>query len=128
MQRFVEVTICVGSNADDKKKHVAEAICWLEKLLISCRISSIYTTPDCCGAPIAYDNAVVKGKTTLSREDFEKIAESYEYTHGRDEKARRENYVPVDIDIVVYDGVILREKDYNSCFFKIGFEEINLRH
>ncbi len=123
---MVEAVLSVGSNTPERARNVALALDWLKDLLDECSISSIYTTPDCCGGPTQYDNAVVRGLTSRSREDLEKEAKRYESEQGRDARARAAGIVPIDIDVVVYDREIVRPKDFSSGFFRIGYDELKL--
>lgn len=123
---MVEAVLSVGSNTSERASNVARAIDWLREELDECRVSSIYTTPDCCGGPTQYDNAVVHGLTSRSREELEECAKRYELASGRDAKARAAGIVSIDIDVVVYDRQIIRPKDFSSCFFRIGYGELRL--
>lgn len=121
---MVEAVLSVGSNTPERARNVALALDRLKDMLDECEASSIYTTPDCCGGPTQYDNAVVRGLTSRTREDLENIAKLYELSQGRDARARSAGIVPIDIDVVVYDGEIIRPKDFSSCFFRIGYDEL----
>ena len=123
---MVKAVLSVGSNTPERARNVASALDWLRDLLEEFEASTIYTTPDCCGGPTQYDNAVVRGLTLRTREDLENIAKHYEQSHGRDARARAAGIVPIDIDVVVYDGEIIRPKDFSSGFFRIGYCELEL--
>lgn len=69
-------------------------------------------------------NAVAIGKTDITLQQLEIMCKNFEKELGRDEKAREAGDVPIDIDVVVYDGKILRETDYIREFFKIGFYQL----
>lgn len=56
--------------------------------------------------------------------ELERLSKQFEISLGRDAQARTRGDVPVDIDIVVFDGKIMRERDFESEFFRIGYMEI----
>lgn len=122
-----EVVVCVGSNTGAKEENIALAIDWLQGILAGCRVSGIYMSPDTTGSLETYGNAVAIGLSDLSRSELELTAKEYELKCGRDNAARNAGIVPIDVDIVVYDGEIVRPRDYASNFFKIGFDQIARR-
>lgn len=124
MSKLVEVFLSVGSNCGNRSSQVASGIEWLKGFLSECYVSSIYSTGDCHGGPRDYHNAVIKGKTNLSSEEIDNLCKEYERCNGRNEATRARGDVPVDIDVVKYDGNILRPKDYSQKFFRIGYEQL----
>lgn len=124
MSKSVVVYLSVGSNCGDRSTQVASGSEWLKSILQDSQISSIYSTGDCHGGPRDYHNAVVKGKTEFSPEQLEILCKYYEKCHGRNEDARKHGDVPIDIDVVKYDGKILRPKDYYQNFFRLGYDQL----
>ena len=120
----VEAIFSIGSNCGNRHAFVSEGLKWLANLLSDFRCSSIYATPDCHGGFKEYLNAVVYGKTSRSKKELEILCKKYEAECGRNESMRNAGQVPVDIDIVIYDGDILRPNDYKRDFFKIGYAMI----
>lgn len=116
--------VSLGSNCGDRHAAVAEAICWLSGRLSDFKASEIYETPPYGHAGSDYMNAVVSGNCECSPEDFEAECKIYELKCGRNGEARMRNLVPIDIDVVISDGNILREADFSRGFFKIGYRQI----
>ena len=123
---MTECMLCIGSNCGDREVNVADALGWLSEILGDFRHSHIYATPDCFGGQREYLNSVCAGSTTLSHAELESLCKDYEFRAGRDASARAAGDVPVDVDVVVYGSRILRERDYSSEFFRIGFDELAL--
>lgn len=125
-KKTVEVVLCLGSNSGDRHKALTQAIGWLRNNLSDFVSSTIYETPPYSGSGALYLNAVVKGICSLPGGvmELDKRCKLYELSYGRDEKARRENRVPIDIDIVMADDKILRPSDYGRNFFQIGFSKL----
>lgn len=121
-----DVVLSVGSNCDDRTANVADAIRWLTEILHSASHSSIYETPELYGRGAPYMNAVVAGATDMAAPELDIRLKLYERTHGRDDEARNKGKVPVDIDIVVFDGDVIRPLDYSQRFFQIGATQLNL--
>ena len=87
-------------------------------------VSSVYETEEIHGKGSPYYNCVIGG---IVEESFERLTEStkrYELDNGRDSRARSAGLVPIDIDIVIWDGMVVRPLDYSHNFFKKGYSEI----
>lgn len=119
-----EVVVSIGSNFGDRKSMVGMAIDWLSKELSDFRSSRIYETPSEGHVGSNYMNAVCEGVTRMSRENLENLCKEYERCAGRDSECRAKGNVPIDLDIVIYDGEVVRPTDYRRSFFKIGFGEL----
>ncbi len=123
-----EAIFCIGSNCGDKEGNVASSLEWLSGKLDHFSHSIIYATPDCYGGQKKYMNAVASGYTRLDPDQLIQLCKERELKCGRDASARKAGDVPVDIDLVVYAGEILREKDYKSEFFIKGFSQLKHTH
>lgn len=122
---FHEAVFCIGSNSGNRQDNVMAAMEWIARMLSGCMLSHVYATPDCNGSQKEYLNAVATGKTVLSPHELDSICKKYEISRGRDAAARNANLVPIDIDLVVYDGQIIRPRDFSCDFFQIGFKSLN---
>ena len=116
-----EALCCIGSNCGDREANVAAALQWLSHILSDFRHSPIYATPDCRGGHREYMNAVGVGLTEYDPAEFGLRCKEYELSCGRTSAARAVGDVPVDIDLVVYEGQVLKEKDYRCEFFIKGY-------
>lgn len=117
--------ISVGSNIVDGESAVADAVRWLQDCLSVEAISSIYSTPPLSGQGSNYFNLVARGVSSYSLDDFKVLSKEYELRYGRDDNSRRLGVVPIDIDVVVYNNDVVRPRDYEAEYFKIGFAEIS---
>lgn len=117
--------ISVGSNSDDRSQRVELAIEFLREILRDTHVSSIYETEDFHHNNKApYTNAVVVGKTVISQDALNLSLKEFEQHAGRDEKARTEGHVPIDLDIVIWGGRIIRNNDFERPYFNIGYREL----
>ena len=121
---MVEVTISIGSNCGDKAKNVADAISWLKSILIQTRCSSIYETPCALDSGKQYMNAVISGFYQGVGYDLEDKLKEKEHEMGRNSECREKGLVPIDMDIVIMDGEIVKPWDYRQKFFRLGLSEI----
>ena len=119
-----ELVISLGSNYGDRSASIRKSIDWLSNLLINAVASEIYSTPDCNGGHNEYMNAVVRGRTFLSLDEMENECKRYEESCGRNHEARDAGRVPIDIDVVIYKGEIIRQKDFERMYFRIGYDLI----
>lgn len=118
---MAEYVFSIGSDFGDREETVREAIIWLRSILADCRCSDVYETPPVGHVGSNYVNAVVIGYSDRSIEELDRLCKEYEISHGRDNVARRNKIVPVDIDIVMANDEVLRPKDFKCNFFRIGY-------
>ena len=116
----------LGSNCGDRVEQVSRAIAWLSGILSDMSVSDIYETPAYGHAGAPYMNAVVIGRYMGEDEyeNLEQLCKEYERINGRDAEARKNNRVPIDIDIVMKGCRIIREADFSRSFFQKGYRQI----
>ncbi len=120
------VVLGLGSNCGDKAQNLKSAREYLIGVSDGVFHSSqIYETPDAHGAPEKYFNLVMEMETLLGAETLTRLLKEYEVSAGRTSDARVLGRVPIDIDIVIFDGNIVRPKDFRQSFFQIGYQEIS---
>ncbi|MDO4970797.1 MAG: 2-amino-4-hydroxy-6-hydroxymethyldihydropteridine diphosphokinase [Bacteroidales bacterium] len=118
-----EVVLSVASNVASRRQMMADALDWLTGVLAPLRCSMLYTTKALHGDSY-YLNAVVSGYCDMPFEELHAVLKQHEVDAGRTEEMRSRHFVPIDIDIVIYDGEILKPKDYGQEFFKKGWDEL----
>lgn len=116
------VVLSIGSNCG--YDNVETGLVWLSETLSDFRASSLYETPAVNGGMRRYINAVVFGSTSETLSNLNLLLKEYERSAGRDEDCRRVGEVPVDIDIVIFNGEVVREWDFRQNYFKIGYSEL----
>lgn len=119
-----DIIISLGSNSCNKQEFIKKAISEISKFLTDASVSNIYETSPLSGTGGMYANAVIAGKTNLSCDSLSDIFKKMEIYAGRTPEARKNNHVPLDIDIVIYDGVIIRPADFSRGYFRKGYEEL----
>ena len=121
---MVSVTISIGSNCGDRKTLVKEAMEWLKTILVQVKCSDIYETPCVLKTGEPYMNAVVSGFYQGIGYDLEDSLKTKEKEMGRTAECRERGDVPIDLDLVICDGDIVRPRDYKQKFFQIGFSQL----
>lgn len=116
--------LLLGSNVSDSRLKVSEALRRLQSLFSDVSASGIYPSEDVTGCGAAYHNAVVALSTDLTVPCLTALCKSLEAAAGRTAADKANGIVPLDIDVVVYDGHLLRDADYNAAHFRRGYEEI----
>ena len=116
------VVLGIGSNVSSA--HVENALEWLGRRLDAMERSSLYVTPPVGGGSRPYVNAVASGCVHMPEGEFNMLLKDFEAGCGRDGYARSAGIVPVDIDIVVWNGDVVRPWDFAQSFFRIGFSEL----
>lgn len=120
----MKTVLVLGTNFGDRLVNIKRAVEWLACVGRITKFSSFYETPDCYGHGSHYGNAVVELEFSGTEEELTALTKEYEISQGRDETARRERRVPIDVDIVVTDGRVVRQRDFNASYFKKGYGEI----
>lgn len=122
---MTKLVLSLGSNCGDREKSLKKALKWLETIAEIEAVSSIYETPCAKTEGRNYMNAVVIAGFNGGPGELDPLLKEYEGKAGRDKECRERGEVPVDIDIVIADGVVVKEWDFNQRFFRIGFEEVS---
>lgn len=119
MTQLHDVTLSIGSNSSDKQRQMSDALAWAAAEFTDVTISPVCTSSPMSGKGDAYLNAVVFGKTSYSADYINNIAKEYELKCGRVKGAPS---VIIDIDVVCYDGVVLRPKDHEAPYYQACIE------
>ena len=73
-----------------------------------------------------FHNQVARLTTPLSAEEVRGILKQIERDNGRFPEDKANGIVKLDIDLLVYDEVVLKPKDLEREFVRIGLEELSL--
>lgn len=119
-----QVALSIASNVEQRRENMVAALSCLGGILKSLRHSTFYTTAALNGKSV-YLNAVALGYSDMPYDELNTLLKKYETQAGRTPQMRARKQVPIDIDIVVYDGVILRPMDYGEEFFQKGWRELS---
>ncbi|MCH5346367.1 MAG: 2-amino-4-hydroxy-6-hydroxymethyldihydropteridine diphosphokinase [Muribaculaceae bacterium] len=119
------VVISVGSNSEDRNFRVSKAIEFLLGNLTAASVSSVYESESFSKNDRSpFTNAVVVGQTLVNQEEMITLLKEQEALAGRDAVTRAEGIVPLDLDIVIWGGRIVRNDDFERPYFNIGYREL----
>lgn len=116
--------IGIGSNTPDRTERVAAAIGWLGSVFSEGFHSSAYVTRALNGHDPDYLNAVMSVESDRPMDEVNTMLKDYERTSGRTAVSKLHGEVPIDLDIVVWDGRIVRPKDFGYRYFLQGYDEL----
>lgn len=117
-----EAVICIGSNVADKERITAHAVNILRTAFErDLRQSHSYINPSYNGIGDDYLNMVVCGSTALTAEDMIELCHRLETEAGRTPLSKTIGIMPLDLDIVIWNGTVIRPFDYASPHFMQGY-------
>ena len=119
------VVLSIGSNSADREAQMTNCIAWLRGIATLTKLSSVYNSPASNGKDPDYLNAVAEIATALTHPELTKMLKDYERQCGRTPQSKALGSIPVDIDIVMWNGNVLRQKDFAQYYFAKGWNEIN---
>ena len=116
--------IVIGSNFGNREINIRKAVAFLKSFCKILRHSDIYESQDNLGSGNNYLNIVLEIESAFTEQALNEKFKHFEAFSGRDTLRRKRGEVPLDIDIVMCDGQIRRQHDYDSKYFQIGFNRM----
>lgn len=116
--------ISLGSNSKDRSIQMNDAIQYLNSIFEGVLSSTIYETQALNGKDAPYLNAVAVANTHLSIVEATKLLKKWESQSGRTTESKLIGSIPIDLDIVVWNGEVVREKDFSCDFFTQGYLQL----
>lgn len=110
------IIIMLGSNAGDRRANLDRATHALRDCVSIDDVTADLDNPDITGAGADYLNRLVFGRTALSAAALDTALKELETCLGRDRTTPRT--VIIDIDTVIYSGIIVKPKEYASLPFR----------
>lgn len=106
------IYISLGSNLGDRAAHLQWAVSQLKRFLDSVRCSSIIETEP-WGSPDQpfYLNQVISGECSRPPKEFLRLCLSLEKIRGRIRDGKAYAPRPIDIDLIDYNGLVLRAEN-----------------
>lgn len=120
------VVICLGSNVPSCRVILDGAIAVLGTFFHdSPRMSLAYFNPSFNGIGQPYLNQVLEATTTLNIDSLHRLCRTLERRAGRTPQSKVQGIMPLDIDIVIWNGTIVRPFDYTSPHFAHGYANLH---
>lgn len=124
MTQQTPIVIGIASNTEDRSYQMEKATEALCRLFQQVNVSSVYETEAVNGDGTKYCNAVMSGLTRMGEEDTVAKLKELEKEAGRTQTGAFEGKVPLDLDLVIWNGRIIRERDFEQRYFNIGYREL----
>lgn len=125
---MINCILGLGSNHGDREAHLRHAFSFLAEICTTAYYSSPYESPAMSGDSIAhkphYLNAVAAIEFDGDIPTLQAMLKACEVMEGRTAEMRAKGGVPLDMDVVIADGEILRPADFRRYFFRQGYEEL----
>ena len=113
------------TDTPDKLRQMNNAFAELQEMGLVAASSSIYETVACGSIKSPnYLNAVVKIFTDTDHQELHNVLKTMEKAHGRTPESKLSGKIPLDIDIVVWNGEIIRPQDWKQDYFQTGLKEL----
>lgn len=118
--------IGLGSNDGDRELHLHNGLNYLAEICDNIYFSTHYESPALNPGKVYYLNSVALIDFPGDIDTLNALLKKGELIEGRTDEARAEGRVPLDMDIVIADGNIIRPKDFGCYFFRRGYEELRM--
>lgn len=119
-------TLGVASNSPDRKQQVANALRWLDATFGPTVHSAPYPTDEWSGRFPQYLNAVALLRLApyVDMQAVNASLKLYERRCGRVPSDKQSGIVPIDLDIVVWRGEVVREAEFSRPYFAEGYRQV----
>lgn len=111
--------LCIGSNVSKACQKIEKAVDRLTDygIIVNSR-SCIYSVS------MPYYNCVARISTELDISALVALTKEIESDMGRTRAMKSMTMVPIDIDVVVYDEIMVRPADYSADYFRFGYSSL----
>ncbi|MDE6334504.1 MAG: 2-amino-4-hydroxy-6-hydroxymethyldihydropteridine diphosphokinase [Muribaculaceae bacterium] len=106
--------LLLGSNLPHREKQLDAAVARMAAVTVITGRSSIYVSPDRSGLGKPYANMVIQCDTQLDISELRKYISDTERCLGRTPQSKTIGMMPIDIDLVLWDGKVISRSDYDS--------------
>lgn len=116
--------LSIGSNAVDKEERLAFGFDELRSQLVVVASSEAYVTPALNGRDADYLNAVAVVQADIDFDSLNVLLKQIETLGGRTPQSKMSGVIPLDLDIVIALGNVVRPGDFDRQYFQIGWNQI----
>ena len=119
-----KLIISLGSNSSDRERQMECAVQHLTQILSKTVMSDIYESPAHNGVDAPYLNAVMLASTTKSIEEINAAFKQWEIECGRTAVSKQQGVIPIDLDVVVWNGEVIRATDCSRDYVSKGVAQL----
>lgn len=116
--------LSIGSNMGDRHSNLRNAIQWLQSISDTIRCSDIYEMPAINGRDNAYLNAVLEIGSSHDLSHLTSLIKEYEARCGRTPLSKQSGQISIDIDIIIWNGHMVRPREFSFEFFSKGYHQL----
>lgn len=116
--------LSLGSNSLDREWQMKQAIKQIKQLFTKVVLSEIYEVGAHNGIDAPYLNAVAVASTSMTLDEVSVVCKQWETICGRTPASKLQGVIPIDIDVVVWNGEIVRETDYSRDYVAKGIVQL----
>lgn len=119
--------IGIGSNMAPRLRRLDMALTALGEIVDIEDASAAVESDDHTGRGPAYLNMAVRCTTEMSLDELQTTLRDLERRLGRKPDSKERGEMPVDIDIVEYDGTVVSHDDFERQYFTTCYRQLNSR-
>lgn len=115
--------ISLGANTPGKHATLTDTIERIKELAQVTALTPVYETPaegSIAAAP--YANALLQISTNIDYHTLHDTFKEWEQVAGRTRESKLQGIIPLDIDIIMWDGNILKERDMQMAYMQEGLQ------
>ena len=120
------IVIVLGSNKDSER-NMEQACYMLEKLFPVQWAEAVYTRPLHCISPEPFLNRVGLSFTSSDIKELRVCFKQMEKALGRTADSKQSGVIPMDIDLVRWNDIVLKPDDWSRDYVQNGIKEIEGR-
>lgn len=123
---MAKALISLGANTTDKKQRLADTIVAIAQIAFIEAQTPIYeTAAEGSVATLPYANALVLIETSAEYEELRATFKQWERNAGRTAESKAQGLIPLDIDIVTWNDHVIKERDMEFEYMKLGMKLLN---
>ena len=120
---MAKALISLGANTTDKKQRLADTIVAIAQIAFIEAQTPIYeTAAEGSVATLPYANALVLIETSAEYEELRATFKQWERNAGRTAESKAQGLIPLDIDIVTWNDHVIKERDMEFEYMKLGMK------
>lgn len=121
---YTEAVICLGSNVDCRRAKIDGAIDGLGGVCEVLESTGIYETEADNHTDAPFFNLVMRCRCTLSLDEMLACCKELEARAGRLSESKATGIMPLDVDIIVWDGRVIDPRQYAKPYFTLGYKRL----
>ena len=120
---MTKALISLGANTPDKKQRLTDTIDAIARIAKIVANTPIYETPaEGSTATKPYANALILIETEAEYDELSATFKQWEAQAGRTPESKAQGIIPLDVDIITWNDMVIKERDMEFNYMKKGLE------